>query len=264
MAQEKLAPLPEAERRIKEIVANNRNRLWFGSGSDWMRSLPEIDDVADQALRDILAQVDEKVAINLIEVINHRRKQLPLSSSTGSQITALCGQLLAFGAAGLALAIGFADKIANLPPPLRQMLFLLGIFYTLLVIVSLFVIFAYLLQATFRYPYLYFEKIGNAWPFFYYSSISSGVSRFPIQTPRGRLTAAGLYADDLLRFADKCVNESVRERLRNELQQYFLLIAYQGYSHQFSLRLGNTFIYGLAGAIVATLMTALVAMFVWR
>jgi hypothetical protein len=258
------SPIEDAESRIQGIVNSNVRGLGFTSGSAWRQSLPQIENVADSALCGLLATFPDENVEAIINVIKVRRQQLPLSSSTGAQITSLCGQLLAFGAAGLALAVGFADKIASLPQPLRHVLFLLGIFYALLVIVSLIVIFIYLLQATFRYPYLYFDKIGNAWPSFYYASISLKVSRQPVQFPRQQLRAAGLYAEDLLSFAQKCVNETPKERLRNELQQYFLLIAYQAYSHQFSLRLGNTFIYGLVGAFSATVITFIISLFIPR
>jgi hypothetical protein len=74
-----------------------------------------------------------------------------------------------------------------------------------------------------------------------------------MQLPRTRLQGSELYAKDMLRFTSRCLGEDKREQLRIELQQYYLLIAYQGYVHQFGLRLANTFLYGFVGSIVAAL-----------
>jgi len=253
-------PVAAAKQRIDEYVdAKLRTLKWY-SKADWTTVLRPIEDVADPELDRIVSTVDNCDIKNFIDIIKDRRQKLPLSSSTGAQITSLCGQLLAFGAAGLALAIGFIDKIEQLAPSLKQVLFVLGIFYTELVLLSLFIIITYLLQATFRYPYLYFDRIGNAWPSFYYATLSRDVSRNPIELPPARLHASRRYATDMLDFALRNVTETPRQRLRNELQQYFLLVAYQGYSHQFSLRLGNSFIYGLAGSFAGACAAAVLAL----
>ena len=56
------------------------------------------------------------------------------------------------------------------------------------------------------------------------------------------------------------LNEQPVDQLRSELVQYFLLVAYQGYSHQFSLRLTNAFIYLLCGAFGSSAALALYAL----
>jgi hypothetical protein len=128
-----------------------------------------------------------------------------------------------------------------LPGGLQKAIVIAGIVYFELVLVSLLVLFFYLLQARFRYPFLSFERISNTWPWFYYASVSPEVPRAPVQTPRERFLAACLYGKDLVRFANNAVGETEQEELRVEIQQYFLLLAYQGYVHQFSLRLTNIF-----------------------
>jgi hypothetical protein len=188
----------------------------------------------------------------LTEVIKGRREKLALTSSTTSQIVGICQQILAFGAAGLALSVGFSDKIHSFSVSAQKLIVLTGIFYVELVSLSLVVLVWYLLQAHFRYPFLYFKKIGNAWPYFYYSSISRNVNRAPIQGARARAEAGTLYAEDFVKFSKACLTETPKQRLRAELQQYFLLISYQGYVQQFALRLANVFFYGFVGAVVST------------
>jgi len=79
---------------------------------------------------------------------------------------------LAFGGAGLAAALATANNIRNAGATIQSILALVGILYFELTIVSLILLIVYMLQARYRYPYLYLylDKIGNAWPFFYYAS----------------------------------------------------------------------------------------------
>jgi hypothetical protein len=190
----------------------------------------------------------------IVERIRKRRSALDLRSDITTEVVGICKQVLAFGAAGLGLTVGFADKIKLLAPALQKGIVIAGVVYLELVLVSLLVLFWYLLQARFRYPFLHFRDIGNTWPWFYYASISAGVSRWPVQFPRQLFRSGVLYAEDLVRFADRALSETETEELRVELQQYFLLLSYQGYVNQFSLRLTNMFFYGFAGALVSGLV----------
>jgi hypothetical protein len=216
--------------------------------SDWVKSFPPIEEIADRFITGLLAQLTGDEAEKLIAVVKDRRQRLPLSTGITDQIVGICQQILAFGAAGVALTVGFADKIKQFSVQVQRVLAIAGIFYTELILISLLVLIWYLLQARFRYPSVYFEKIGNAWPFFYYASITP-VARAPIQGSRQRFKSAVAYAADFVRFADRFCKESPQERLRAELQQYFLLMSFQAYVNQFSLRLANMFMYGFIGAL---------------
>ena len=241
------SPLEETLDKIKKPEQDKVSKVgWF---SDWTESFKDIEQQADEFFRKQIQDVPEANLKDLIELVKNRRERLSLSSGITSQIVGICQQLLAFGAAGLALTIGFIDKIRQFSIPVQKYLALVGIFYFELVLVSLLVLTLYTLQARFRYPSIYFDKIGNAWPFFYYATITP-VPRFPLQTSRHRFKASAEYAKDLLKFADDVLKEDPRERLQLELQQYFLLMSYQAYVHQFSLRLARLFMYGFAGALV--------------
>jgi hypothetical protein len=244
--------------------ASSKLRMW--RRPDWQAIFAAIEEKADSFVEALIASTigaDEKVSETvtkssaIIDVIKGRREKLALTSSTTDQIVGICKQILAFGAAGLALSVGFSDKIHNFSVPVQKIIVLTGILYVELVLLSLIVLVWYLLQAHFRYPFLYFEKIGNAWPFFYYASISREVNRSPVQGKRERLRAGAFYAEDFIRFSERCLSETPKQRLRTELQQYFLLISYQGYVQQFALRLANLFLYGLVGSAVSTLLIGL-------
>jgi hypothetical protein len=254
-------PLEEAEKNVESIATAALPKLhWWSDSDTWSTLFSPIEDVVDQYLTVVIAQINEGDVDKVIQVIKARREKLPLSTGITNQILGICQQILAFGAAGLALTIGFLDKVRAFSVPLQKLLAVVGIFYFELIIVSLLVLVWYILQAHFRYPFLYFNKIGNAWPWFYYASISE-VPRGPIQLAGTRFRASTSYAKDFLRFAEKSVTEQPHARLRTELQQYFLLMAYSGYVQQFSLRLANLFAYGFAGSVASALV---VGVLVWK
>lgn len=243
--------------------------------SDYRTNLPAIDDATDKKITDLLSGVAKPddgagkpesaaakpTAAEMLTRIRARRDKIPLSSSTTDRILGICTTLLGFGAAGLGLSVGFLDKLRQLDLLTQKIIVAAGIVYFELVLVSLIVLVLYVSQARFRYPYLYFKKIGNTWPWFYYATVSPEVSRNPFQGREARLKAAQLFASDFEAFSQKAIAETKADELRNELQQYYLLIAYQGYAHQFSLRLTNFFLYGLIGSIAAGVFLAVLVLF---
>jgi len=244
--------IAETKNDIDKYV-NDHIRSTHNPFADWQELLSGLEVIAEKQLERILASVsDDTRADELTRTIKERRDKLPLRTGYLDGILSTCGLILTFGAAGVALAVGFADKLAALTAAVQHLLYILGVFYAELVLLSLVIIVMYLAQARFRYPFIYLRKIGNAWPWFYYASISDDVSRSLFQLKSVKFRDAGTYAKDLLEFADRCVGETKSQRLRNEIQQYFLLMAYSGYAHQFGLRLANLFIYGLTGAAVSS------------
>jgi hypothetical protein len=205
--------------RIQELAQELSPQV--GLLSDWSKKFPRIEEVVDEFIESSIQGIPND-ATDLLNVIKDRRARLSLSSGITSQIVGICQQILAFGAAGLALTVGFIDKVRQFSIPVQKLLAIIGIFYAELVLISLLVLIWYMLQARFRYPYLYFDQIGNAWPFFYYALITP-VSRWPIQFAKQRFNAATSYAKDFVKFTAKTLQETPKERLRDELQQYFLL-----------------------------------------
>jgi hypothetical protein len=218
---------------------------------DYRADLPLIDDQTNVEITALLSGVTDDKLKDILARIHARRDKLPLSSDITNQVISVCGTLLGFGAAGIGLSVGFADKIRQLTPLAQKIIVAAGIVYSELAAVSLMVLVLYMIQARFRYPFLYLKKTGNTWPWFYYATISPDVSRRAVQTNDELLAAARHYATDFIAFANKVIGETPGDELRNELQQYYLLIAYQGYVQQFSLRLTNLFFYGLIASIGA-------------
>lgn len=194
----------------------------------------QIEQTVDSFLQSSTEQ-NVKDPEKIIERIRKRRGMLPLTSDINSEVVGICKQVLAFGAAGLGLSLGFADKLSSLPTPVQRAIAIGGIVYLEIVLVSLVVLIWYLSQARFRYPFLFFKHIGNSWPWFYYASIDDETPRSPFQLPYQRLLAGYLYARDLVRFTPKVLAETQSDELRVELQQYFLLLSFQGYVNQFLL-----------------------------
>lgn len=248
---------------IEQLGRSATSNLSPWSRPDWASIFASVETRASAYVDALIAEsvsgeegtsTPKPKASTVIDVIKSRRDSLALSSSTTDQIVGICKQILAFGVAGLALSVGFSDKIHSFRIPVQKLIALVGLFYVELVLISLVVLIWYLLQAHFRYPFLNFEKIGNAWPYFYYSSISQAVNRSPIQTAKTRVEAGVSYAEDFIKFSRACLTETPAGRLRAELQHYFLLISYQGYVQQFALRLANIFFYGFVGAAVSTVL----------
>lgn len=249
--------------QIENVANAGRRKLSWFSINGWKADLPEIERAANDAVDNLLATLQGKdTAKNaLLEVVKDRRGKIPLSTGITDQIIGICQSLLAFGAGGLALSLAFIDKASKLSVPVQKYLAIAGIFYVELVIVSVLTLILYMLQARFRFPFLYFSKSGNAWPWFYYASINPDVPRGAVQFARKRLKASELYAQDLVKFTQRVLEEDDTRRLRNEIQQYFLLMSYQGYVNQFSLRLANLFMYGFVGAFIAALIMLLLVSF---
>lgn len=248
-----LSPFEQALGEITRLAGELRPNIGFWN-SDWPSRFSQIEVSVDRFVAS-QTQLDDKRCKDLVGVIKARREKLSLSSGITTPILGICQQILAFGGAGIALTVGFVDKVKQFAPVVQKVLMSVGIFYGELIVLSLAVLMLYMLQARFRYPSIYFEKIGNAWPFFYYAAITP-VSRNPLQGGGARFDASVAYAKDYVRFCERVLNETESDRLRAELQQYFLLMSYQAYVHQFALRLASLFMYGFIGA-VATLIIML-------
>lgn len=191
-----------------------RLNLW----ADYRDRLGPIDDQTDAEVTTLLNSLDESSCKDVLKRIRSRRDNLSLSSESTHHVLGVCGQLLGLGAAGLALSVEFFDKIRQFEPLVQKIVVSVGIVYIELVLVSLLVLILYMLHARFRYPFLYFRKIGNTWPWFYYTTISPNVSRRAVQTPQELLHAADRYAGDFLEFSRKAISETHSDEVRNELQ----------------------------------------------
>ncbi len=243
----------DKERRLNELEVEARQKIEKALESGGKGAPETIDSLVDTAIDEILKSVHSAECGTLLQSIIERRSRLNLASGSTSIIIGICGRILAFGIAGVGLGIAFARNVGELSVPIQKGIALASILAFEFTFVSLMVLLLYLLRSRFRYPFLSFKKISNTWPHFYYASISPETPRFLTCIPSKYKKAQALYAADFVKFSSKVVAETPEEALRVELQQYFLLIAYQGYSQQFSLQLANLFIYGFVGSLIAAL-----------
>jgi hypothetical protein len=257
-----LTQVQQALLKVEQASSSILKEIWMFSRVPTEEINSKVETVAEDFIQEITGQLTDDDAPKVLERVRRRRADLVTGSDITSEIVGTCQQILAFGGAGLALSIGFADKLSSLTPAWQKLLVIAGIAYFELVVWSLIVLLLHIIQARFRYPFLYFTKIGNAWPWFYYASVSPDISRAPLQFAPSRVLAAARYAQDLIRFTDKTCAETLRDELRNEIKQYFLLLSYQGYVNQFSLHLTNLFAYGFLSSFVSAVALAIFAVVV--
>ena len=246
--------------------------------------LDEIESNTEDEINALLAVLGEQQLDTLIETIRVRRGLVDTSAAYGNEVVSTSKQILAFGGAGIGLVAAVAPKLSDLAPSFLKVVGLAALFYVNLTGLSLFTILRFIWVSRFRYPFLYLRKIGNTIPFFYYQAISPQVPRSMLQTADEKCSAVELYAADFLQFAKHLIPNSPtqpvavpnsqqkqtpigqietpdirlkRQVARDELQQYFLLISYQGYVNQFEVRMNNQFFYGLSASIACIVVLAI-------
>jgi len=242
--------IQQLERDVSAAVAPGRKT--------WEEVCDTIDEAADKAVDQILSTIgsDENRITDLLKRVAHLRT---LGAATGTSadenLIRTCQYLLGFTVAGLTFLLAFSQRIAALPMPIAKGLWALGLAFALVLLTSVVVLVLHTVQNRFRYPFLYFERIGNPWNWFYYGCISPETPRWPFEWPRqGRFDGAKFYALDLARFVSNAVRETKAAALRSDLQHFFLLMSYQGYALQFELRTQNIFIYGVGAALVGLVL----------
>jgi hypothetical protein len=251
-------------------------------GRDYAAALENLEDGADRDLDKLLAELSEEELDYLLTTIRARRGLLSIGAAYGNEVVATSKQILAFGGAGIGLAAAFLQRLFEVPPFILKTVAVVALFYGNLILLSLYIIFSFSWQARFRYPFLYFKRIGNTVPFFYYQAISADTPKSMFQSGAVKYEAAKFYQDDLVKFIRYHV-DSVRSEeevapdsaddgspvrssllrakrriVRDEIQQYFLVVSYQGYVNQFEIRMNNHFLYGITSATAAALVIAMV------
>jgi hypothetical protein len=251
-------------------------------GRDHIVALDRIEETADSAIEALLRPLSKEELDDLLTTIRARRGLLSVGAAYGNEVVATAKQILAFGGAGIGLAAAFLQRLTEVPPFILKGVAIVALFYGNLILLSLYIIFSFAWQARFRYPFLYFTRIGNTVPFFYYKAISPDTPRSMFQSGATKETAARLYAADFVQFVryhipgllsdqnvsagstvdtstkDSACLEAKRRVVRDEIQQYFLILSYQGYVNQYEVRMNNDFLYGLIGATVAAVVLGIV------
>ena len=258
----------------KDLISHTFNSLIteFSNLSKFRTCINELEDSTEKEINYSLSTFDAKQLEEFIELVRHRKGQIDVSPAYGNEVVSISKQILSFGAAGLAFVAAFARDISSLPEEFVLPISFIGLLYFNLVLLSLFIIFLFLYQSRFRYPFLYLKSMGNAIPYFYYRAMSANIPYWFFQTKDNKMKAIEIYLNDLKKFTKYTVesvgdaqNEesennlnALKRQAKDELQQYFLLISYQGYVNQYEVRINNYFIYGIVGSVASLIILGII------
>src|SRR5712691_11128097 len=132
--------LREVTEKINSRATTDYPKLhWCADRTTWSALFSSIEDELDTSLNAAIAKIPEKDIDTIVQTIKARREKLPLSTGITDRILGICQQILAFGAAGLALTVGFLDKLRGFSVPIQKLLAVVGILYLELVLLSLLV-----------------------------------------------------------------------------------------------------------------------------
>jgi hypothetical protein len=215
----------------------------------------QISEYIDESIEDWEGRDDCSLS-DIRKELENRRDRLDLSSGITDEVVGISKRILGFGAAGTGLALAFYDKISQISFFQKQLIGALSISLLELVFISLLVLIMHLYYQRYRYPFLLSKEIGNFWQYYYYTSLSDDTISYigGLSNTRKEILH---YMKNYLSFFEKLKDESEKEKLRGEIQQYFLFIYYQAYSNQFSINIANTFLYGLFASVSSFLFMTL-------
>lgn len=236
------------KKRSEASLADLQSRLEQRAEREINRQLAGLDSQSEDGKKDFEA---------FVESLAERRKGLSVKPEFTSEVVGVCKQILAFGAALLGLLIAFFPRLTELSSFWRSILGLAAVLTLDLTAISLLVMIWFFVQARSRYPFLYLNRLGNARPFFYYETLSRRRPYSPLPSNQGVVSSNKFYLADLVSFSDALIQETkdIHMRAKHELQQYYLLIVYQGYLDQYEMQLIHIFVYGSLASLAASLLT---------
>lgn len=191
---------------------------------------------------------------NVLATLKDRRDKLHIQPEFTHLIVGICGQILAFGSAGIGFMIAFSNKIPAFTDFWRNVLAVCGLFYLNIMLIALITLVWFFMQSRSRYPFLFLRKLGNAYPYFYLEALQRENRKFswrPIQSPKNIFRTNKMYLEDLKKYFEYSLTETKEEKLKAEIRQMFLLINYQGFLDHYEMQLGHIFLYGLVGSLVS-------------
>ncbi len=228
------------------VLADRLRKLEEDTETQITQELAKFDKAAapEQALKDFIARLSD------------RRQNLHIKPEFTPQVVAAAQQILSFGMAGLGLIVAFWSKVADLAPFWQAVVQTALLVSLNLTLVSFVVLVWFFIQARSRYPFLLLERWGNAATFFYYETLERDWRYWPFRGRHGILKTNERYLRDFQKFSRMLVkeNDDLRQQVRNELKQYYLLIAYQGYLDQYEMQLEHIFLYGSVCGVTSALL----------
>jgi hypothetical protein len=231
--------------------------IFFTREDHWAAEIKKIEDQVDIDIESLIAAKTDTEIKAIIAKVKERRANLFVQPEFTSIVVGICGQILGFGSAGFALILGFGDKISGLSGFFKHTLTLLGLFYIDMIVISLITLIWFFLQSRARYPFLYLNKLGNTIPYFYYETLRRDRKNklwMPLQSAKTVYESNSNYLDDFKGYVQYNMDEDKKKQLKTELQQFYVLVNYQGFLDAFEMQLDHIFLYGLIGSIVSIII----------
>jgi hypothetical protein len=191
-----------------------------------------------------------------IDRVTDRRKNLHIKPEFTPQVVGVSQQILAFGMAGLGLVVAFGTRLGDVAPFWQSVIKAAFLIALDLTAISFIVLVWFFVQARSRYPFLFLKRMGNAPPFFYYETLNRSWHFRPLSGSTGIFRSNRNYLGDFSKFAKTLVDEDQDpiQRARYELQQYYLLIVYQGFLDQYEMQLEHIFLYCSVSGVLSALV----------
>lgn len=154
-------------------------------------------------------------------------------------------QIIGFVLVIFSLALTGLDKITAWGPWALSILLSLAFSLVVAAMGSVVIVLTYFAQARFRYPFIYYRQLGNAWRWFYYANIKA-------DTPEGEFIYRNVdyqqryarnYADGLEAYVTRYVNDPLRLQIIDDLRQLFLLMAHDRYKQRFKQHMVHAALY---------------------
>src|SRR5436190_6428291 len=79
--------------------------------SKWATELQQIEDKVEQEIDGLLEGKDDTALEVVLTTLKDRRSNLSIQAEFTPLVVSICGQILAFGSAGVGLMVAFANKI---------------------------------------------------------------------------------------------------------------------------------------------------------
>jgi hypothetical protein len=236
-------------------------REQFGEMAEYLT--PEIgvqfDQVADK-LRALADELRRRPSEDLLALRSDVKEMIDFVTKRGDAADAerfkylqSSLQIIGFVLVVFSLVLTGLDKSSGLSASVLVVILSVGLSLSVAVAGALIVILMYFAQARFRYPFIYYRQLGNAWRWFYYGNVKANTpeGEFFYRNKEYQQTFAQNYASDLERYASRYVNDSPPEQILEDLRQLFLLNEHDRYKQRFKSHMVHACLYTACAAITA-------------
>lgn len=234
-------PLSFSEKRYKQLPENEREEL----EKLRQRFCSQFKDLEQKQASELCKQIKEMIYFAQSRVGEwQQNRSISIRISLG---------MLAFSVAGLGL-IADPNKVVWYIYPLA-IPFLCGLLVTSLI--SFAVLWR---QIKFWYPFI---DVAKPWRWFYLYAISREMPFKSILNKSEKTLSRRLFLDGLNRYAEKTLKLDHRSELMQDIEQLYLLLAYEGYTVQFSIEVNRILVRGIKISMLITLISGMATFGYW-